>query len=84
MPDLISREALLPKVEYDEYYHSNEIRDIANDTPTVDAVPVVRCEECRYFRAANIPSCASPYGIIDPEPDDFCSYGERRNDDAAD
>ena len=94
MPDLISREALKQfPVRRDHYDEENgnenfisgveSVLEYAEQLPTVDAVPVVRCEECRYFRAANIPSCTSLYGIIDPGPDDFCSYGERRNDDAA-
>lgn len=55
------------------------IEDIC-DVPAVDAVPVVRCKDCRYFSAEDIPSCTSTYGMTDPRPDDFCSYGERRND----
>lgn len=53
---------------------------------TVDAVPVVRCNDCKWFADNND---GSWYGcwlfqtiqIIPedaPKPDDFCSYGERR------
>lgn len=43
--------------------------------PTVDAVPVVRCKDCKY--RAGTPGqpnilCAQMH------EDDFCSYGERR------
>lgn len=49
--------------------------------PTVDAVPVVRCRECKHRKYDDI------FGMIwcnrDPctkrvKQDDFCSYGERR------
>lgn len=53
---------------------------------TVDAVPLVRCKDCKWFADNND---GSWYGcwlfqtiqIIPedaPKPDDFCSYGERR------
>ena len=50
--------------------------------PTVDAVPVVRCEDCTYCDPENC-HCDHPMGTVVPvprKPDDFCSYGERRDD----
>ena len=54
---------------------------IAN-APSVDAVPVVRCQDCKNFHRnnENDPYCADRRGLSDPEPDDFCSYGERREE----
>ena len=55
--------------------------------PTIDAVPVVRCKDCKNyvlsdFRKPNEPRWCeiSDLGgrVAYPEPDDFCSYGERR------
>ena len=91
MADLIERDALLDKMEGRYKFSSGQahkaygiaIDDIC-DAPAVDAVPVVRCKDCRYFSAEDMPSCTSAYGMTDPEQDDFCSYGERRKDDAAD
>ena len=48
--------------------------------PTVDAVPVVRCRECKHCDPENY-HCDHPMGTVAPlrrEPDDFCSYGERK------
>ena len=46
-----------------------------DDSPTVDAVPVVRCRECKYRDGTpgqpNI-QCGQMH------EDDFCSYGERK------
>ena len=46
-----------------------------DNAPTVDAVPVVRCRECKYRDGTpgqpNI-QCGQMH------EDDFCSYGERR------
>lgn len=55
--------------------------------PSVDAIPVVRCKDCKWFADNN---GGEWYGCqmfhvvrITPEdapkPDDFCSYGERKN-----
>jgi hypothetical protein len=54
------------------------------DTPTVDAVEVVRCKECKQW-GRNGGIAESPNGHcfchdIETNGHDFCSYGERRND----
>ena len=38
---LIEREAAIAKVEPDEYYHSNEVKAMLEELPTIDAAPVV-------------------------------------------
>ena len=48
--------------------------------PTVDAVPVVRCRECKHCDPENH-HCDHHMGTAAPlrrKPDDFCSYGERK------
>ena len=48
--------------------------------PTIDAVPVVRCRECKYCDPENY-HCDHPMGTAAPlrrKPDDFCSYGDRK------
>ena len=43
---------------------------------TVDAVPVVRCGECRHrYLEHDVWICR--FGLMIPDPDGFCSYGER-------
>lgn len=53
------------------------IYNAIDNAPTVDAVPVVRCEDCIYFRLndENVPYCVNPFGLDDPKPDGFCNYG---------
>ena len=51
--------------------------------PTVDAVPVVRCKKCvHYERGVCLKiyddGAASRYAWQERKPDDFCSYGERK------
>ena len=48
--------------------------------PTIDAVPVVRCRECKHCDPENY-HCDHPMGTAAPlrrKPDDFCSYGDRK------
>ena len=51
--------------------------------PTIDAVPVVRCRECKYYEMGVClkiydDGAASRYAWQERKPDDFCSYGERK------
>jgi len=53
--------------------------------PAVDAVPVVRCKDCRYWYAEIGASTGwLPCQEIATERDWFCASGKRRDDDAAD
>ena len=71
-------------VQTDDYA---EFQQIVEDAPTVDAVPVVRCKECKYYLHSN-EKCE----LIDTRlhfyetrnrwtDDDFCSWGERKGGD---
>lgn len=58
-----------------------DIQRSVDKAPTVDAVPVVRCKDCRNSYD-DIDGRICSYGpCVDcPVPDDFfCSYGERRD-----
>ena len=61
-----------------------DIEDWLNSSPTIDAVPVVRCRECKY-RFKNNGHSKAGCPIIDAniwmDNDDFCSYGERKEGD---
>jgi hypothetical protein len=72
---LIDGDTLWEKLD-DEPWYDNADRDeialpIVAAAPTVDAVEVVRCKDCRYFK---LYKCRMGYS----SHDDFCSYGERR------
>ena len=85
------------EIPYEEYYvpdpdsdkqwdYKKElcvIKPVIDAMPTVDAVPVVRCEDCRRWEQNG--NCR--HGICLQEgvtllrwKHDFCSYGERRTD----
>ena len=55
-----------------------------NNVPTVDAVEVVRCRDCKHYmehprtkRMCCYVHLLTPHHMRN---DDFCSYGERRTD----
>lgn len=54
---------------------------LLNDMPTVDAAPVVRCKDCKYIVNATVNSngfLICHVNDMEIAPDDFCSYGERK------
>lgn len=60
-------------------------RKIVSVAPTVDAVEVCRCKDCKHYKPQNQGAhrnCTTPYCMrvvaVKVSPDDFCSYGEKR------
>ena len=60
------------------WYRPGDGLVIDANAPTVDAVPVVRCRECKYH---NKPPCPMRMSFNWTEDNDFCSYGERKEGD---
>lgn len=51
-------------------------------TPTVDAVPVVRCKDCKYYKPDEYEcGCDFAGGLPYVKAGDFCSYGKRMKPD---
>ena len=48
---------------------------VLEDMQTVDAVPVVRCRECKHYDGKWMCKIS---GVPSRKPNDFCSYGERK------
>ena len=63
------------------------IRAVIENAPTVDAVEVVRCEECVHYKpqkqsfkwAGTVKYCVRSAAVKMP-PDGFCSCGQRKGD----
>lgn len=82
---LIDRDAIhwRPDENWELYATAADIRAI----PTVDAVVVTRCKDCKYLVNATVNDNGFLIcGISDMEiaPDDFCSYGEPKEGTHAD
>ena len=93
MSDLIDREKLLNSVEaFCEWCDNHDfcptcetndcIQEIKN-APTVDAVTVVRCKDCRYCTDCKYGDAYCMMNMIWYKEDHYCSDGirkERRNE----
>ena len=60
-------------------YHF-ELLGCIEDCPTIDAMPVVRCKDCKQY---NTNGCSKEFGWCERmdrgvHDDFYCSYGERR------
>lgn len=52
------------------------LREVS-DAPTIDAVVVTRCKDCKYYNPDEYEcGCDFAGGLPYVKPDDFCSYGE--------
>lgn len=57
---------------------NDAINAVVECAPTVDAVPVVRCKDCKHYwknEKDSVSVC-----LASPKDDAFCSEGERRED----
>ena len=66
---------------------SEIIRRAIQTAPTVDAVPVIRCKDCKYWYAGENINYCRKFWDDDGEPklyrctvDDFCSRAERKEE----
>ena len=71
----------VPMDSYDGFWSGTAVKlSVIRKSPTIDAVPVVRCRECKY-RFKNNGHDKSGCPIIDTniwmDDNDFCSHGER-------
>ena len=92
---LIDADAVLKELKKSCEYHAENSRElsllqrdiiIVQEQPTVDAVPVIRCRECkwygrvdkrRFYRGADC--LQNRISTIVPD-EDYCSRAERRTD----
>ena len=84
---LINREALLSYADLwascGEHHTAEDVIMMIKTAPTVDAVPVVRCRDCKHYDTADFDGdilcgCTLHSAMLDITPDSFCSYGERK------
>lgn len=55
------------------------VRDALQKVPAIDAVPVIRCKDCKNIREVEgRQMCVMRFFY--PKDDDYCSCGERRGD----
>lgn len=77
---------LIDADKLDWWYKGRNIRQVIDDAPTVDAVPVTRCKDCVHwdddpdtYGADDGPKGKCMKSFETMCADDFCSYGERKD-----
>ena len=107
MADLISRAELaemirtIPDISglcLEQVIAVRDVLEMIEHMPAVDAAPVVRCKDCKYFETkdiwadfgkvpilvSDVPTCHRWEGECKTSPDGYCFLGKRRKEDAAD
>ena len=64
------------------YVTFSECKLTLDNAPTIDAVPVVRCKECKHFEYGRMMrgKCNRQNALGYAYPMAFCVYGERRTE----
>ena len=89
--EYIEREAFLDAIERGKKYQqdADDIAEMLQNFPAADVRPVVLCCDCKHFQINVSPSGYLPQGVPEGEcrhwcrptdPTDFCSYGEKREE----
>lgn len=93
MAEYIKREAAIKAIENADYTaissdaddcKADYLREIIESVPAADVVPVVRCKDCIHY---DLGVCLKIYSDGNAQkdswqsrnPNDFCSYGERKD-----
>lgn len=90
---LIDADALMDVIRQHEYRLATKqgaidygmftlgIQQAVDEQPTVDAVPVVRCKDCKWlYDEMDNYCCRSHRGLARICENSFCSYGERKDE----
>lgn len=65
---------------------ANKVINFIEEAPAVDAVEVVRCKDCKFYNNHALKDVVFDADAChwnadeQPDPDDFCSAGERREE----
>ena len=69
-----------PTIDYDS---GVKVLEWIDKAPTLDAVPVVRCKDCKWlYDEMDDYCCRSHRGLVRICENSFCSYGERKDGDS--
>ena len=68
-----------PTIDYDS---GVKVLEWIEQAPTVDAVKVVRCKDCKWlYGVMDNYCCINHKGLVEICENSFCSYGERKDGD---
>lgn len=76
---------IVPRDVESEFYMlgwNDAIDAIVEVEPTIDAVEVVRCRDCKHRSKSGLCNMWSVFGTVTTDDDMYCSYGERKDGDS--
>ena len=84
--DIFINNELIPLVKTLDLCHPKQKKGVLmaisklKEAPAADVVEVVRCKDCKHLMFSDMyGECSQAHmGIV--RPDDFCSYGERKDE----
>lgn len=82
---MIDADALVAAYDAAHEGPPGKARALILNAPTVYAVPVLRCRECREYSGVNLSILGMPCGECEKfghvcAPDEFCSFGQKRQE----
>ena len=75
---LIDADALIDSLNIRSVTYNCIINKCIEDAPTIDAVEVVRCKDCKWHLNGHLCKQLSQYGSIETPSGFYCGFGERR------
>ena len=79
MTRLIDADVLMNEANSDGAYGYVDAKQIS-EVPTVNAVEVVRCKDCKWlYGVMDDYCCMNHKGLVKICENSFCSYGERKD-----
>lgn len=79
MDDMIHRDNIKQQL-LERCFYPAIVKGALESAPTVDAVPVVRCRDCKWlYDEMDDYCCRSHRGLVRICENSFCSYGERKD-----
>lgn len=70
---LIDADALPKEISWDKI-ENTAFWETINEQPTIDAEPVIRCRNCKYYFGRSCTAHDAPGDYL--TPDDFCSWAQ--------
>jgi len=88
MTRYIDADALIADCNVYNSWDAQIVKAWVDDQPTVDAVPVIRCKDCKHCYESKVLICGCPklsYWCegrrnLRVEPEDYCSWAERKEE----
>lgn len=56
------------------------VQQMIEGCPTIDAVPVIRCKNCKHWECDDEESYCNELGIFNTDHNSYCSYAKRKEE----